>query len=118
MNGEKPHSSKFDYIIANCPKESRVMVHTVRTNASIITNCYRCHHIRVALLPHDMAPIAGGLPDLAPLAVEVVADKRGLMEFKSYIESQRLMNVRSLINTKLFSFAHIVQPFQTTMLFL
>jgi len=41
---------------------------------------------RVVLLPHDMTPFAGGVPDLAPLAVEVVTDKRGLMEFKSYIE--------------------------------
>lgn len=41
---------------------------------------------RVALLPHDMTPIGGSLPDLAPLAVEVVTEKRGLMEFKSYIE--------------------------------
>jgi len=40
---------------------------------------------RVALLPHDMTPIAGSLPDLLPLAVEVVEGKRALMEFKSYI---------------------------------
>ena len=41
---------------------------------------------RVPLLLHDMTPIEGSLKDLTPLALEVVADKQGLMEFKSYIE--------------------------------
>ena len=41
---------------------------------------------RVALMLHDMAPIRGGLSELSPLAVEVVVEKRSLMEFKSYIE--------------------------------
>ena len=33
-----------------------------------------------------MSPIAGGVPDLAPLAVEVVTDKRGLTKLISYVE--------------------------------
>jgi hypothetical protein len=41
---------------------------------------------RVALMLHDTMPVEGSLPDMAPLTVEVVTEKRGVMEFKSYIE--------------------------------
>jgi len=41
---------------------------------------------RVALMLHDMTPIEDRLPDLMPLTVEIVVEKYGLMEFKSYIE--------------------------------
>ena len=41
---------------------------------------------RVDLIPHDTTPVFGRLRDLAPFSVEVVADKHGLKEFKSYIE--------------------------------
>ena len=46
---------------------------------------------RVALMPHDMTPIVGRLQDLTPLSVEVVTEKRGLMEFKSYIEQHHYL---------------------------
>jgi hypothetical protein len=35
---------------------------------------------------HDMTPIKGRLAELMPLAIEMVTEKRSLMEFKSYIE--------------------------------
>jgi len=41
---------------------------------------------RVDLLQHDTTPIELSLKELTPLAVEVVAGKGSLMEFKSYIE--------------------------------
>ena len=41
---------------------------------------------RVSPMLHDMTPIQGSLSELTPLSVEVAAGKRGLMEFKSYIE--------------------------------
>jgi hypothetical protein len=41
---------------------------------------------RVSLIRHDMTPIQGSLSELTPLAVEIVAGKHRLMEFKSYIE--------------------------------
>lgn len=41
---------------------------------------------RVDLLSHDVTPIGASLPELTPLSVEVVTGKRGLTEFKSYIE--------------------------------
>jgi hypothetical protein len=46
---------------------------------------------RVALMLHDMAPIGGALPELLPLAIEVVTGKEGLMEFKSYIEQHHYL---------------------------
>ena len=41
---------------------------------------------KVALMPHDTSPVERPLSELAPLAVEVVSDKPGLAEFKSYVE--------------------------------
>ena len=41
---------------------------------------------RAALMEHDMTPIDASLRELLPLAVDVVTEKRSLMEFKSYIE--------------------------------
>ena len=41
---------------------------------------------KVVFMLHDMAPVEGLLPELMPLAIEVVNAKYDLAEFKSYIE--------------------------------
>jgi len=45
----------------------------------------------VALMLHDMTPVASHLTELMPLAIEVVTGKQELAEFKSYIEQHHYL---------------------------
>ena len=46
---------------------------------------------QVVPMLHDMTPVKGSLAELTPLSVEIVTERFGLMEFKSYIEQHHYL---------------------------
>jgi len=61
---------------------------------------------RVALMLHDMTPIENPLPELTPLALEIVTGKHEVMEFKSYIQQFHYLGYDRSIGENMKYFVH------------